>query len=107
MCRRCSRRWPGVVSPPLVVVPVCVCANSAAAECDAWLDVELHETGTHNERCTWFTENGNGEEAVRAYQKWIESEPQNAEAHSNLAALLEKMGKKQVGSSLEVSWTIY
>ena len=30
-----------------------------------------------------------------------------AEAHAKLAALLEKMGKKEVGRSLEVSWTIY
>ena len=37
----------------------------------------------------------------------IELDPQNAKAYKNLAALLEKMGKKEVGSSLEVSWTIY
>ena len=33
-------------------------------------------------------------------------DPQDAKAHRNLAALLETIGKKKVGSSLEVSWTI-
>ena len=43
------------------------------------------------------------EEAVAAYRDWIKVDPQNANAHSNLAALLDKMGNKEVGNSLEVS----
>ena len=47
------------------------------------------------------------EEAVAACRDWIKVDPQNAKAHRNLVALLGKVGNKGVGSSLEVSWTIY